>query len=185
MPPEDEETDSPIIISSDEDEQKDQEEGHTKEEEPPQSPPEEEKGNSPYVYTPKSPPYPPPGDDNWETESPPELVTPDEDQDTLTNQEKESQGVPADLSADKDFFHDSDRQLVVQQKFGREVALAPWNPQADSDDPLSKLGDMVNKATPVYEGFWRDNDMEILSRLNAAARKLKGREAAPKKDLKM
>ena len=59
MPPEDEETDSPIIISSDEDKQKDQEEGHTKEEEPPQSPPEEEKGNSPYVYTPKSPPYPP------------------------------------------------------------------------------------------------------------------------------
>ena len=119
---------SPIIISSDEDEQKDQEEGHTKEEEPPQSPPEEEKGNSPYMYTPKSPPYPPPGDDDWETESPPELVTPDEDQDTLTNQEKESQGVPADLSADKDFFHDSDRQLVVQQKFGREIALAPWNP---------------------------------------------------------
>ena len=181
MPPEDEETDSPIIISSDEDEQKDQEEGHTKEEEPPQSPPEEEKGNSPYMYTPKSPPYPPPGDDDWETESPPELVTPDEDQDTLTNQEKESQGVPADLSADKDFFHDSDRQLVVQQKFGREIALAPWNPRADSDDPLSKLGDMVNKATPVYEGFWRDNDMEIISRLDAAARKLKEKRSSTQK----
>ena len=129
MPLEDKETDPPIIISSDEDKQKDQEEGHTKEEEPPQSPPEEEKGNSPYLYTPKSPPYPPPGDDDWETESPPELVTPNEDQDTLTNQEKESQGVPADLSADKDFFHDSDRQLVVQQKFGKEIAPAPWNPE--------------------------------------------------------
>ena len=57
--------------------------------------------------------------------------------------------MPADLSANKDFFHDSDRQLVVQQKFGREIALAPWNPRADSDDPLSKLGDVVNKATPV------------------------------------
>ena len=181
MPPEDKETDPPIIISSDEDEQKDQEEGHTKEEEPPQSTPEEEKGNSPYVYTPKSPPYPPPGDDNWETESPPELVTPDEDQDTLINQEKESQGVPADLRADKDFFHDSDRQLVVQQKFGREVAQAPWNPRADSEDPLSKLGDMVNKATPVYEGFWRDKDTEILSRLNAAARKLKERRSSTQK----
>ena len=59
MPQEDEETDPPIVISSDEDRQKDQEEEHTREEEPPQSPPEEEKGNLPYLYTPKSPPYPP------------------------------------------------------------------------------------------------------------------------------
>ena len=58
MPQEDEETDPPIVISSDEDGQKDQEEEHTREEEPPQSPPEEEKGKSPYLYTPKSPPYP-------------------------------------------------------------------------------------------------------------------------------
>ena len=158
MPQEDGETDPPIVISSDEDGQKDQEEEHTKEEEPPQSPLEEEKGKLPYLYTPKSPPYPPPENDGWETESLPRLVTPDEDQDTLTTQEKKSPGVPANQDADRDFFHDSERQLVVQQKFGNEIVQAPWNPPADSDNPLSKLGDMVNKATPVYEGFWKDND---------------------------
>ena len=173
MPQEDEETDPPIVISSDEEGQRDQEEEHTKEEEPPQSPPEEEKGKLPYLYTPKSPPYPPPEDDGWETESLPRLVTPDEDQDTLTTQGKKSPGVPADQDADRDFFHDSERQLVVQQKFGNEIAQAPWNPLADSDDPLLKLGDMVNKATPVYEGFWRDNDSDILSRLDAASKRLK------------
>ena len=120
MPQEDEETDPTIVISSDEDRQKDQEEEHTREEEPPQSPPEEEKGNLPYLYTPKSPPYPPPEDDDWETESLPRLVTPNEDQDTMMNQERKSPEVPADQDADKDFFHDSERQLVVQQKYGSE-----------------------------------------------------------------
>ena len=32
---------------------------------------------------------------------------------------------------------------------------------------------MVNKATPVYDGFWRDNDSNILSRLDAASERLK------------
>ena len=50
---------------------------------------------------------------------------------------------------------------------------APWNPPADSDNPLTKLGDMVNKATPVYDGFWKDNDSDILSRLDATSEKLK------------
>ena len=113
MPKEDEETDPIIVVSSDEDRQKDQEEEHTREEEPPQSPPEEEKGNLPYSYTPKSPPYPPPEDDDWETESLPGLVTPDEDQDTVINQGRESPEVPADQDADKDFFQDSERQSVV------------------------------------------------------------------------
>ena len=125
------------------------------------------------MYTPKSPPYPPPEDDGWETESFPRLVTPDEDQDTLTTQGKKSPEVPTDQDADKDFFHDSERQLVVQQKFREEIAQAPWNPPADPDNPLSKLGDMVNKATPVYDGFWRDNDSDILSRLDAASERLK------------
>ena len=139
-----------IVVSSDEDGQKDQEEEHTREEEPPQSPPEEEKGNLPYSYTPKSPPYPPPEDDDWKTESLPGLVTPDEDQDTMTTQERKSPEVPANQNADKDFFHDSERQLVVQQKYGSEITQAPWNPQADSDNPLMKLGDMIDKATPVF-----------------------------------
>ena len=102
---EDEETDPTIFVSLDEDGQKDQEEEHTREEEPPQSPLEEEKGNLPYAYTPKSPPYPPPEDDDWETESLPRLVTPDVDQDTVI--------VPADQDADKDFFQDSKRQSAV------------------------------------------------------------------------
>ena len=102
---EDEETDPTIFVSLGEDRQKDQEEEHTREEEPPQSPPEEEKGNLPYAYTPKSPPYPPPEDDDWETESLPGLVTPDADQDTVI--------VPAYQDADKDFFQDSKRQSAV------------------------------------------------------------------------
>ena len=72
MPQEDKETDPTIFVSSDEDGQKDQEEEHTREEEPPQSPLEEEKGNLPYSYTPKSPLYPPPEDNDWETESLPD-----------------------------------------------------------------------------------------------------------------
>ena len=113
MPQEDEETDPTIVVSSDEDGQKDQEEEDTREEEPCQSPLEEEKGNLPYSYTPKSPPYPPPEDNDWETESLPGLVTPDEDQDSMTTQGRKSPEVPANQDADKDFFQDSKRQSVV------------------------------------------------------------------------
>ena len=60
---------------------------------------EEEEGNLPYSYTPKSPPYPPPEDDDWETESLPGLVTPDEDQDPMTTQGRKSPEVPADQDA--------------------------------------------------------------------------------------
>ena len=140
------------------------------------------KGNYPTCTPLESPPYPPPENDGWETESLPRLVTPDEDQDTLITQGQNSPGVPANQDADRDFFHDSERQLVVQQKFGNEIAQAPWNPLADSDDPLSKLGDMVNKATPVYEGFWRDNDSDILSRLDAASKKLKEKRGSAQEE---
>ena len=54
-----------------------------------------------------------------------------------------------------------------------EIKQAPWNPQADSDNPLMKLGGMIPKATPVYEGFWKNNDSDILSRLDAASEELK------------
>ena len=108
---EDEETDPTIFVSLGEDGQKDQEEEHTREEEPPQSPPEEEKGNLPYAYTPKSPPYPPPEDNDWETESLPRLVTPDVDQDTVI--------VPANQDADKDFFQDS----KGSQQFNRNMKV--------------------------------------------------------------
>ena len=121
---EDEEVDPIIIVAGLEgDEQKDQEEEHTREEDPPQSPPEEEKGNMPYAYTPRSPPYPQPEDDDWKTESMPELVDIDEDQDTVI--------VPANQDADKDFFQDSERQSAVKQKYESEIKQAPWTPQTD------------------------------------------------------
>ena len=120
---------APIIVAGLEgdDEKKDQEEEHTREEDPPQLPPEEEKGSLPYAYTPKSPPYPPPEDDDWETES---MV--DIDEDTMIV-------VPADQNANKDFFKDSERQSVVKQKYDSEIKQAPWTPQTDSDNPLTKI----------------------------------------------
>ena len=116
-----EEVDPIIIVAGLEgDEQKDQEGEHTREEESPQLPPEEEKGSLPYTYTPRSPPYPPPEDGDWETESMPELVDIDEDQDTMI--------VPADQNADKDFFQDSERQSSVKQKYESEIKTGPVEP---------------------------------------------------------
>ena len=98
----------PIIIVAglEGDEQKDQEEEHTREEEPPQSPPEEEReGTHPICIPPKSPTYLSPGDDGWETESLPDLVTPNEEEDSTINQMRKSpEEAPADLDANKDFF---------------------------------------------------------------------------------
>ena len=166
---------APIIVAGLEgdDEQKDQEEGHTREEDPPQSPPEEEKGSLSYAYTPKSPPYPPPEDDDWETKGMPKLVDIDEDQDTEIV-------VPADQNADKDFFKDSERQSAVKQKYDSEIKQAPWTPQTDPDNPLTKIGDMIPKATPVYEGFWKNSDLDILSRLDAASEELKAKRKTQK-----
>ena len=176
---EDEEVDPIIIVAGLEgDEQKDQEEEHTREKEPPQLPPEEEKGSLPYAYTPRSPPYPPPEDDDWETENMPELVDINKDQDIVI--------VPANQNADKDFFQDSERQSAVKQKYESEIKQAPWNPQANpenpltnpqanSESPLMKLGDMIPKATPVYEGFWKNSDLDILSRLDVASEELKSK----------
>ena len=113
MPQEDEETDPTIVVSSDEDGQKDQEEEHTREEEPPQSPLEEEKGNLPYSYTPKSPPYPPPEDDDWENRKSPQIGHSGQRPRHHDDPGRKSPEVPADQDADKDFFHDSERQLVV------------------------------------------------------------------------
>ena len=164
----------PIIVAGLEgdNEQKDQEEEHTREEDPPQLPLEEEKGSLPYAYTPRSPPYPPPKDNDWETKSMPEFVDIDEDQDTVI--------VPANQNADKDFFKDSERQSAVKQIYDSEIKQAPWTPQTDSDNPLTKLGDMIPKATPVYEGFWKNSDLDILSSLNAASEELKAKRKTQK-----
>ena len=41
---------------------------------------------------------------------------------------------------------------------------------------------MIDKATPVYEGFWRDNNLGILSRLDAASEKLKEKRCSAQKE---
>ena len=155
----------------------------TQEKKNPLSLPQKKRREICHIHTPQGhPPTPPPEDDDWETESLPGLVTPDEDQDTMTTQERKSPEVPADQDADKEFFHDSERQLVVQQKYGSEIKQAPWNSQADSDNPLMKLGDMIHKATPVYEGFWKENNLDILSRLHAASEELKDKRSSAQKE---
>ena len=65
---------------------------------------------------------------------------------------------------------------------GSEIAQAPWNPPADSDNPLMKLGDTVNKATPVYDRFWKDNDSDILSRLDAASERLEKKRGSAQEE---
>ena len=45
-----------------------------------------------------------------------------------------------------------------------------------------KLGDMISKATPVYDGFWKDNDSDILSRLDAASEKLKDKRGSAQEE---
>ena len=88
--------------------------------------------------------------------------------------------VPADQNADKDFFKDSERQSAVKQKYDSEIKQAPWTPQTDSDNPLMKIGEMIPKATPVYEGFWKNSDLDILSRLDAASEELKAKRKTQK-----
>ena len=128
MPQEDKETDPTIVISSDEDGQKDQEEEHTREEEPPQSPQKERKETC-HIRTPQSHlPTPHLKMMTGKQKVSPDLVTLDEDQDTMTTQGRKSPEVPANQDADKDFFHDSERQLVVRQKFGSEIKTSPLEP---------------------------------------------------------
>ena len=124
-------------------------------------------------------PTPPPEDEDWDTEGMPELVDIDEDPDTVTV-------VPADQNADKDFFKDSERQSKVKQKYNSEIKQAPWIPQTNSDNhsdnPLTKIGDLIPKATPVYKGFWKNNDMDILSRLDVASEELKAKRRNNQKE---
>ena len=67
------------------------------------------------------------------------------------------------------------KESAVKQKYKSEIKQAPWNPQANSENPLTKLGDMIPKATPVYEGFWKNSDVDILSRLDVASEELKSK----------
>ena len=38
-----------------------------------------------------------------------------------------------------------------------------------------KIGDMITQATPVYEGFWKNSDENILLRLDTASEELKSK----------
>ena len=51
-----------------------------------------------------------------------------------------------------------------------------------SDNLLTKLGDLIPKATPVYEGFWKNSDVDILSRLDVASEELKARRRNNQKE---
>ena len=134
----------------------------------------------PYAYTPRSPPYPPPEDKDWDTEGVPKLVDIDKDPNTVTV-------VPADhQNEDQDFFKDLGRQSELKQKYNSEIKQAPWTPQTASDNhtdnPLMKIGDLIPKATPVYEGFWKNSDVDILSRLDAASEELKAKRRNDQKE---
>ena len=41
---------------------------------------------------------------------------------------------------------------------------------------------MIPKATPVYEGFWKNSDLDILSRLDAASEELKDKRSSTQKE---
>ena len=41
---------------------------------------------------------------------------------------------------------------------------------------------MIPKATPVYEGFWKNSDLDILSRLDVASEELKGKRRSTQKE---
>ena len=45
-----------------------------------------------------------------------------------------------------------------------------------------KIGDLIPKATPVYEGFWKNSDVDILSRLDAASEELKAKRRNNQKE---
>ena len=41
---------------------------------------------------------------------------------------------------------------------------------------------MIPKATPVYKGFWKNSDLDILSRLDAASEELKAKRSKTQKE---
>ena len=45
-----------------------------------------------------------------------------------------------------------------------------------------KLGNLIPKVTPVYEGFWKNSDVDILSRLDAASEELKAKRRNNQKE---
>ena len=137
---------------------------------------------------PKSPVYPPPDDslENAKVSSIPDLQTPREQMSPVQGKPKESDHeiymtVPANAQADMDHFGDTDRQNTLRQQLDKEINEAPWNQDA-SQQTLEQMENVVKTVKPAYEGFWHQNDSDILNRLNEAAKKLKDRCTEMKKD---
>ena len=89
--------------------------------------------------------------------------------------------VPADANADMDHFKDTDRQDTLRQQLDKELNKAPGI-RMQVNRPWNRWKRLSKLSKPVYEGFWHQNDSDILIRLNKAAKKLKDRHAEMKKD---
>ena len=83
-------------------------------------------------------------------------------------------------------FSDLGRQSELKQKYDSEIKQAPWTSQTasdnHSDNPLMKIGDLIPKATPVYKGFWKNSDVDILLRLDVASEELKAKRRNNQKE---
>ena len=153
----------------------------------PQSPPDHERGQQPLEYVPKSPVYPPnDSSENAKFSSIPDLETPREQMSPVQGKLKEPDQathmtVPADANADMDHFKDTDRHDMLRQQLDKELNEVPWNQDA-SQKALKQMETVVKTVKPADEGFWHQNDSDILNKLNEAAKKLKDRHAEMKKD---
>ena len=59
---------------------------------------------------------------------------------------------------------------------------SPWNKDV-SHQALEEMEEISKTAKPVYEGFWKKNDEDILSRLDEATKKLNDIKAEMKSDI--
>ena len=92
----------------------------------------------------------------------PDLVTPEEGMSPVPDHSNDSgyetQGTtPADVNADKDSFHNKDRQKTLAQGLEKELHKAPWQKQL-ATGPINDLKRMTKTIKPVYEGFWYNSD---------------------------
>ena len=133
---------------------------------------------------PKLPVYPPPDDslENAEFSSNPDPQISREQISPAQGKPKESDhGIHlmalADAHADMDHFEDT-----LRQQLHKEINGAPWHQDA-SHQALEEMEKVVKTVKPVYEGFWHQNDSDILNRLNETAEKLKDRNAEIKQDI--
>ena len=79
---------------------------------------------------------------------------------------------PADDNANQD----KDRQKTLAQGLVKELHKAPWKKQL-ATGPIDDLKKMTKTVKPIYEGFWYNNDQDILARLDQASKKLNERSA--------